>query len=543
MFFRNSTVFVCLSLLLFVFVIEVPTPAAAADWPHWGGTEGCNMVSPEKGLPETFVPGDKRPDGSGIDMATTKNVKWVAQLGSTAYGNPTVAHGRVFVGTNDLTISDDPRFHRTHGGMVKCFEETTGKLLWQLVVPERQDVPAGWYFRHQDLGVCSSPTVDGDRVYVVSSAGEVLCLDVFGQANGNDGPFVDEAKYMAGADQPVELMPTDGDILWRYDVPDELGVALHDTASCSILIHGDLLYLSTSNGVDKDHETVVAPNAPAFIALDKRTGKLAAVENEKLSSHLFHCQWSSPSQGKVGDKSLIFLGGGDGVCYAFEALEQVPSQPVSLKKVWSYDCNPPQYKLPDGKPARYMVGDKRKTYSTNKNDGLFVGPSEIISTPVFHQNRVYVATGQDPAHGRGRGIFHCIDATKTGDITHTGCIWSYDGLDRTIASATIADGLVYLADVAGRMHCLDADTGKCYWVYETKAEAWGSALVADGKVYFGNQKDFFVMAAGKQPKLLEQIRLGSAVYSSPIVANGVLYVASQRYLWAVEQQQKTVTNN
>jgi hypothetical protein len=47
------------------------TPAVAADWPQWGGTDDRNMVSPEKGLPESFEPGKKRTDGSGIDRATT----------------------------------------------------------------------------------------------------------------------------------------------------------------------------------------------------------------------------------------------------------------------------------------------------------------------------------------------------------------------------------------------------------------------------------------------------------------------------------------
>jgi len=506
----------------------------AADWPRWGGQDSGNMVSDAKGLPDGFVPGSKSPSGGGIDLATTRNVKWTAKLGSAAYGNPTVAGGRVFVGTDDLTVTDDPRFKRTRGGLVKCFDEATGAVLWQLVVPERQKIPKGVLFGHQHLGTCSSPTVEGDRVYVVTSAAEVVCLDVKGQANGNDGPYRDEGQYMAGSEEkPVALQPADGDIIWRIDLIDDLGIRPHDATSCSILIHGDLLYLSSSNGVDNPHVKVLAPDAPAIIVLDKHTGKLAAVEKEGLSARLYHCQWSSPSLGRVGDKDLVFFGGGDGVCYAFEAIARAPETPAGLTKVWSYDGNPREYKYRDGRLIGYYEGDKRKKNSPNKNDGAYVGPSQIIATPVLCNDRIYVAIGQDPAHGRGKGLFHCIDATKTGDITETGRIWTYDGLDRTIGTATVADGLVYILDVAGRMHCLDADTGKPHWVHETKAEAWGSPLVADGKVYFGNQKDFYVMAAGKEPRVLTEIRLGSPVYSSPIVANGVLYVASQRYLWAV----------
>jgi len=207
---------------------------------------------------------------------------------------------------------------------------------------------------------------------------------------------------------------------------------------------------------------------------------------------------------------------------------------VHLKKIWSYDCNPPEYKLRDGKPIPYYEGDKRKSYSTNKNDGKYIGPSQIIATPVLYEGRVYVPLGQDPAHGRGKGMFHCIDASKTGDITRTGVVWTYDGLDRSLATAAIADGLVYATDVAGKLHCLDAETGECYWTRETGDEAWGGPLVADGKLYFGNKKNFYIMTAGREPKLLSTSRMSAPVYSTPIAANGTVYIASNRYLWATQ---------
>lgn len=494
------------------------------------------MVSTETGLPDSFLPGKKRPSGGGIDPETTENVQWTARLGSAAYGNPTVAGGKVFVGTDDVTLAGDPRLSRTRGGLVKCLDEATGELLWRLVVPQRTELPKGSHFGHQHLGVCSSPMVVEDRVYVVSSAGEVVCLDADGQADGNDGPFIGEGQYMVGpGEPPVELTAADADIIWRFDPIDELSVRIHDAASCSALVHGEMLYVGTSNGVDGAHAKVLSPLAPSLIVLDKNTGKLVATDDEKIGARLYHAQWSSPSLGRVADKTLVFFGGGDGVCYAFEAVSNSSEHPVHLKKVWSYDCNPPHYKFRDGKPIPYYAGDKRKKGSPNKNDGSYVGPSQIIATPVFYRERVYVAIGQDPAHGRGRGMLHCIDATQQGDVTETGRIWTYDGLDRSISTVAIADGLLYVPDIAGRLHCLDAETGECRWTHDTKAETWGGPLLADGKVYFGNKRDFYVMAMGREPRVLSRIRLGSPVYSTPVAANGVLYVASQRYLWAVRQ--------
>ena len=515
-----------LAWLALVCLAAGPATAAGGDWTQWGGSNGRNMVSDETGLPETFEPGRSAASGR-------RNVKWVARLATYAYGNPTVARGKVFIGTDDSSLRGDPRLKPARAGLVQCFDEAGGKLLWRLPVPKRKRLPKDAHFSHQHLGVCSSPTVDGDRVYVVTSAADVVCLDVDGQADGNDGPFKDEGQYMVGpGKKPVELAPTDADILWRFDPIDEAGVVPHDAASCSALVHGGFVYTGTSNGVDEPHKKMPNPKAPSLIVLDKMTGRLVATDGEKIGTRMFHCQWSPPSCGTVGGRTLVFFGGGDGICYAFEAVTEAADKPFHLTKAWSYDCNPRHYRFRNGKPIPYYDGDKRKKRG-NKNDGKYVGPCQIIATPVFHQGRVYVAIGQDPAHGRGKGLLHCIDAGKTGDITASGKVWTYDGMERSISTVAVADGLVYAADIAGHLHCVDAATGKPHWVHDTKAETWGSPLVADGKVYLGTKRRFFVFAAGKEAKVLATISLGSPVFGTAVPANGVLYIPSNRHLWAI----------
>lgn len=496
------------------------------------------MVSAETGLPDGFKPGERSPSGQGLVPGSTENVRWMVELGSYIFGNPTVAGGCVFAGTDDTSLRGDGRFHPSKGGMVQCLNEETGQLLWKLVVPHRSEdrLPEGAHYGQQHFGTCSSPAVDGKRVFVLTSACEVLCLDARGLADGNDGPFTAEGQYMAGpGNPPVPLEKTDADILWVRDLVDELGVCPHDVASCSLLVDGRFVYAETSNGVDRPHDRCLRPEAPSFICLDAESGKLLAADDEKMGRRMWHCLWAPPSMGTVHGKKLVFFGGADGFCYAFEALTQVPEQAVTFKKVWQYDCNPPNYRLRNGQPIPYYEGDKRKSYSTNKDDGTFLGPSEVISTPVFYQNRVYVTIGQDPMHGRGRGLLHCIDATKTGDLTTSGCVWTYDAIERTISSVAIAGGLLYAVDLPGRVHCLDFDTGKPRWVLELKGETWGTPLVADGKIFIGTKKKFFVLAAGPKPEKLAEINLGSPSYGTPVAADGTVFVASQRRLWAVQQ--------
>jgi outer membrane protein assembly factor BamB len=318
---------------------------------------------------------------------------------------------------------------------------------------------------------------------------------------------------------------------------DELGVFPHNASNCSLLIVGDLIYACTSNGQDWTHVNIPSPNSPSLIAINKITGQLAGEDNAGIGPRIFHGQWSSPSMGVVNGRTLIFFGGGDGVCYAFDAKPQkgdgspivpvVPGPPINrvedkdtyyLKKVWWFDCNPPERRVHDD-AHKYPAPD---------------GPSEVNATPVFWHNRVYVAVGQDPEHGEGVGILNCIDATQTGDITKTGRIWSYEKIHRSLSTVSITpDGVMFIGDFSGFLHCLDANTGGEYWTDDLKAHMWGSTLVADGKVYCGDEDgDFFVYAASKEKKLISQTNLGGPVYSTPIVANGVLYVHSNTHLFA-----------
>src|SRR5215204_7524003 len=288
---------------------------SAADWPEWGGHPLRNMYSPEKGLPDDFGKIQFKSGTEDIDPKPAKNMKWAVKIGSQSYGNVTVAAGKIFIGTNN----ENPRDERHQGdrSIMMCFDEKTGAFLWQLVVPK---LASGKVNDWENLGLLSSPTVDGDRVYIVTSRCEVMCLDVNGQANGNDGPFKDEAKYivMDTGLPPAKVGPKDADIIWEYDMMDDLGVFPHNASNCSVLVLDDLVYACTSNGQDWTHSNIPSPLSPSFVALNKKTGELAGEDDANIGPRIFHGQWSSPSAGEVNGKKLVFFGGGDGWCYAFE---------------------------------------------------------------------------------------------------------------------------------------------------------------------------------------------------------------------------------
>jgi outer membrane protein assembly factor BamB len=98
----------------------------------------------------------------------------------------------------------------------------------------------------------------------------------------------------------------------------------------------------------------------------------------------------------------------------------------------------------------------------------------------------------------------------------------------------VADGFVYVADMKGILHCLEAKTGKPAWTYDMLAPVWGSPVVIDGRVYLGDQDgDVAVLKAGPEFKKLAEIDMAGSVYSTPVPANGVLYIMTRTDLFAI----------
>lgn len=499
----------------------------AADSPTWGGRPDRNMISEEKGLPVELNPGKKKTGSDDIDLSTTKNVAWVAKLGSQSYGTPNVSAGTVYVGTNN----ESPRNPKQIGdrGIVMAFDEYTGEFKWQMVTPK---LGAGKVSDWEFLGMCSTPTIVGNRGYLITNRCEVVCIDTNGLADGNQG-MTDEAKYMAAPDKdgkltPVEPGKSDADVIWVFDMRKELGVFPHNISSSYPLVVDGKVYCATSNGVDWSHTNIPAPTAPSFVCLDAETGAYVAEMNPVVSERVLHCSWSSPSYGIVNGKPQVFFAAGDGWAYGLGTAEEKKKIDEDISELpirWSYDANPPEYrKNESGEPRKYAEYD---------------GPSECIATPVYHDGLLYVEIGQDPEHGEGVGRISCIDPAKAeGDISGK-AVWTYKGIERSISTPAVKDGLLYTADYTGRVFCLDAKTGKEYWKFDTKGHIWANPLLADGKIYIGNEEgELFILAEGKEQKLIGQVEFAAPLKGSVVAANGALFISTETHLYCFKEGAK-----
>lgn len=532
-----------------------------------GGSPGHNPVNlVDHGIPVKFDP--------------EKDCVWKADLGLwMSQGGPVVAGGKVFVGTDnqrprnkrDRRKLPDGEWEPDYRGVLMCFEEKSGKFLWQGVFDEH---PLGIVSDRQGRGICSTPVVEGDRLYFVSSDGQVACADVNGLLDGRQGKVIRE-KYSD---------PTDADIHWLFDMRKELGVIPHSRSNCSPLLVGDLLFVCTSNGVDEGHFNIPAPQAPSFIAIDKKTGKLVWRDNSP-GKNILHGQWSSPAYTADPVPQVIFAGG-DGWLYSFD--------PPTGKLLWKFDVNP--------KDVVYELGG-----AGDKND--------CVAAPTIHKGRLYIGVGQDPEHMDGIGRLWCLDIRKatengakcddrnvspelvtsfekpkresdrpkvtTKPNSGSAGVWCYTGrenhkfavrefvMGRTMGSACVVDDIVYAVELPGYLHCLDAKTGKEYWRFDTKSSIWFGPMFVDGKILFGNDNgDLHIFRHAKTPEtiayfdpasadkdaarafrlarrkevadkyLLATIPFEDPIRSVPCVANGVLYVMTEKSLYAIRSREK-----
>jgi outer membrane protein assembly factor BamB len=521
--------------------------ATSGDWTQWGGSPSRNNVPEARNIPTEWEVGTfDYAEGNKWNEDGSENIAWVAQLGSQTYGNPVVADGRVYVGTNNGAGYLERYPSEVDLGCLLCFRESDGQFLWQ---HSSEKLPTGRVHDWPLQGICSTPMVEGNRLWYVTSRGEVVCLDTEGfHDDENDGPFSQE---------PV-VEKNEADVVWKLDMMGQLGISQHNMCSCSVTALGDLLFVITSNGVDESHIQIPNVDAPSFLCMDKNTGQIYWTDKSP-GANILHGQWSSPAVGMLAGQPQVLFGGGDGWLYSFRADKGVNGQPELL---WKFDCNP--------KTSKWILGGR----GTRNN---------IIGTPVIYEDRVYVAVGQDPEHGEGEGHLWCIDPTRRGDVSpqlavsvndrntplphrreqavieeqgeiaidnpNSAAIWHYsqgdangDGeiafeemLHRSVSSVAIKDDLLFVADFSGIFHCLDAETGKPHWTYDMLAQAWGSALIVDGKVYVGDEDGdvaIFELSAEPQEPLAE-INMGSSVYSTPIVANGRLYIANRNNLFAI----------
>ena len=342
---------------------------------------------------------------------------------------------------------------------------TNGEFLWQMT---HEKLPAGRVNDWPQQGVCSTPYVEGNRLYYTSNRATIVSLDTEGfRDKENDG-----ARRTRRSEPEI-----DGDVVWEFDMmqgagrlPPQPGGQLPAGGGRRPLRH------HRQRRRRGPHQHPLARRARASSPWTPKTGELRLGEQparrEDLPRHLVEPDLrggQGPAAGHLPGRRRLDLQprAQDG-----QAHLEVQRQPAGRQ----VRPGRPRHRQRDHRAPRWSG----RTRSTS-------------------------GVGQDPEHGEGVGNFWAIDATKDGDITGTGKVWHRGGNDfhRTISTVAIHDGIVYASDLSGFLYALDAKTGQHFWTHDMLAAVWGSPFVADGRVYLGDEDgDVEVLKAGKTKQVL-----------------------------------------
>ena len=444
--------------------------SSGGDWPQWGGTRERNNVPGVENLPLEWNIGKFDRRSGEWDDTKAKNIRWFSSLGSQTYGNPVIASGHVYVGTNN-GAGHLKRFpSKVDLGCLLAFDEATGDFKWQhssekLITGRVHDWPL--------QGICCSPLVEGNRLWFVTSRGEVRCLDTEGfYDDEDDGPVKDEMVSLAAimnAGPAAEAFELALAGLAEGKLTDAAKAAL---AASGAEVEGDVKVETVTegkswkatgkfNGVERELTIKqIGPRIKFFKKLgtsDKRDADVIWVYNMMgpemgISQHNM-CSCSVTSYG-----DLLFVNTGNGldeshlnlpapdapsfICMNKNTGEVLWTDGAPAKNILHGQWSSPTVGIFKGVPQALFAGGDGILYSFRASEGQDGKPellwkfdcnpktskwvlggegtrNNLIATPVVYDGLVYIAVGQDPEHGEGEGHLWCIDPNMRGDISPT----------------------------------------------------------------------------------------------------------------------------
>ena len=144
--------------------------------------------------------------------------------------------------------------------------------------------------------------------------------------------------------------------------------------------------------------------------------------------------------------------------------------------------------------------------------------------PMWIGNTIYFNSDRD---GTFNLYAYDVATAKTTQVTSSK-LWDvrWPGSDRT-------SRIIY--EQNGELNVLDVKTGKPYWTYDMLAASWGSPLIVEDKIYVGDEDgDVVVLALSAKQEMIAETNMGSSVYTTPVVADNILYIADKDHLFAIE---------
>jgi outer membrane protein assembly factor BamB len=398
-------------------------PAAAgraADWPTFRGPERTG-VAPDTDLLETWP-------------ASGPRLIWQTAGAGRGYASLAIAGNRIFTLGDGLSTAADQDEYLT------CFDRETGRQLWKTKTGQPwAEGPESWQSSR------STPTVDGDRVYVLTPHGQLLAC---GTADGRE--------------------------LFRIDLKAQFGGKKGDSwgYSESVLVDGERL-VCTPGG-----------EQATLVALDKKTGKPL---------------WTCPVKGDrgAGHSSVVIASlAGRKIYVQTTAAGAFAVDAATGRFLWAYPIDQTTAVI----PTPIVRGDLVFFAAGYKRGGALVrqvaGPAGAVTIQEVYGLKKDLANKHggivlvgDHLYGDSddAGIPFCAELA-TGNV-----VWKKRGSGKGSATVTAADGHLYVRFADGTLALVKADPSAYEEVAAFKIPgsdarpSWAHSVILDGRLYLREQ--------------------------------------------------------
>lgn len=424
------------SLLSFLAALAIGTPRVLSlDWPQWQGPDR-NAVSKESNLLKEW-PKDGPP------------LAWKTSSLEKGMGGIAVSKGRIYTSGDDNDAA----------AWLLALNESDGKSLWKLQIGPGGN-PGNMF---KPSGPRATPTVDGDRIYILSQRGDLVCASTDGKVvwranylkdfggimpvwGFGESPLVDGDKLICtpGAEDAtlIALDKNSGKLLWKCAVPEG------PTGDRGFLGKSGAAYASP---IAVDFEGVrqyVQLTATTLVGIAATDGKLLWRYDRASNTHRINCSTPFFHDGMIFASSAYDAGGG------LVKLSRTPTGGTSAEEIWF------SKKMQNHHGGTILV------------DGCLYG-----------------ANG-----GNGGGHLVCMDFTS-GKVLWDGR--DLPGQPTPKGSLTFADNRLYFRTEKGTIVLIEPspkgylERGRFEQPDRTRDQAWTHPVIANGHLYIRDQGSLY----------------------------------------------------
>ena len=544
--------------------------SAPFDWPQWQGPERT-AHSKETGLLKEW-PKDGPP------------LAWKVKALGGGDSTPSIAAGRIY-----------GMSHRGSDEIVWALSEKDGQEIWAVKIgpAQRQNWP------QSKEGPSATPTVDGDRLYVMGLAGNVACLQV---ADGKviwqrnlvtdfkgrspmwsfrESPLVDGDKVICtpGGEEAtiIALNKLTGETIWKSVVPDRAGSGRTQSRGPGGNRPNAMQTVPVLSTLDKDQNKEISTDelaaAPtALLTLDKnRDGKLSEDEISPGGGESQDGQRRRRGPGMMRmNKALSALNADENsvideaeikdAVAALKRLDANSDGKLTDDEAGMKSMSPPNTGAAYSSAIAIDFGGQRQyvqllamtVAGVSATDGKLLWrydkPANSmrinISTPIYHDGHVFAAT----AYGAGGGLAKLIKKEK-GEFAAEE-VWFSKSMENHHGGVILHDGALFGANGGnggGYPACLDFKTGEVLWNErdsDKRRVTKGSVAFADGRIYYRTEEGPIALIEPSRKEYLERGRFtqpdrtDKPAWAHPVVANGKLYIRDQDTLFCYDVKAK-----